>query len=60
MLWIWRTVLWIRIRTGIRNTDPDPDPNMQIEDKMEATDFRFKILIINSETQLIKNFFMWQ
>ena len=27
---------------------------------MEAKDVWFKILINNSETQLIKNFFMWQ
>ena len=45
---------WIRIR----NTDPDLQ--MQIEVKMEAKDVIFKILINNSETQLIKNFFMWQ
>ena len=43
---------WIRIR----NTDPDPQ--MQILDKMEATDVKFKIIINNSENQLIKNFFM--
>ena len=46
------------IRIRIRNTDPDP--HMQIKNKMEAKDARFKILINNSETQLIKNFFMWQ
>ena len=45
---------WIRIR--LRNTDPDP--HMQIKDKMEAKDVRFKIFINNSETQLIKNFFV--
>ena len=50
---------WIRIR--IPNTDLDPDPHMQIYDKMEAKGVRFKIPINNSsETQLIKNFFMWQ
>ena len=49
---------WIRIR--IRNTDPDLGPHMQIKDKIEAKDVRFKMLINNSETQLFKNFFMWQ
>ena len=42
---------WIRFR----NTDPDP--HMQVQVKMEAKDVRLKILINNSETQLIKNFF---
>ena len=32
----------------IRNTDPDP--NMQIYDKMEVKDFRFRILNNHSET----------
>ena len=43
---------WTRIR--IPNTDSDS--HMQIH-KMKAKDVRFKILINNSETQLIKNFF---
>ena len=42
---------WIRIQNR------DPDPYMQIWVKMEAKDVRFKILINNSETQLIKRFF---
>ena len=36
---------WIRIQEL-------PDPHMQIQDKMEANDVRFKILINTSETQL--------
>ena len=37
----------------------DPDPHMQIYDKMEAKDVRlFKILINNSEALLITNFFV--
>ena len=44
-------VLWIRIRIGSTfRSFLDPD-------KMEAEDVRFKILINNSETQLITNFF---
>ena len=49
---------WIRIQELPWNTDPDPDPHMQILDKMEAKDIIFKILINNSETQLIKMFCM--
>ena len=39
---------WIRIRSFL-----DPDPHMQIKDKMAAKDVKFKIFIDNSETQLI-------
>ena len=43
---------WIRIR--FRNTDPSGSIHANtVQDKMEAKDVRFKILIINSETQLI-------
>ena len=38
----------------IRILNTDPDPHTQTLDKMEAKDVRFKILINNSETQLIK------
>ena len=49
-------VLWIRIRIGsgaswmriqIRIRNMDPDPHMQIQDKMEAKDVRFKIQRLN-------------
>ena len=38
----------------------DKTGRMQNQVKMEAKDVRFKILINNSETRLIKKFFRWQ
>ena len=56
------TVLWIG---SVFRSFLDPDPfseygstHVNIYYKMEAKDVRFKILMNNSETQLIKNFFM--
>ena len=61
-----KSVLWIRIRIGsVFRSFLDPDPYSKyvsgsthantgtVWDKIEAKDVRFKILINNSETQLI-------